>query len=168
MVIDQPPISLLERFKTILVFLVFGPPIGAVPIMFMLLLVGKSYDAVQILTGGMLVILYSYVPGGMPALLTGIIFQWLINRRRIGDLQPNFSFLAFVIAFCVTAILALIFFGFTKHSIGIAIGYGLLSAFSAALCGYIDERRRSVKNVTPAVSSPESSVQFGPEIDPHI
>jgi sulfite exporter TauE/SafE len=155
-VIDQPKVSLLERVKAVLIFLVLGPPIGAVPIMFLYLLVARSYDAAQKLTGGILMILYSYVPGGIPALLTGIIFQWLIYRRQIGTLQPNFSFLAFISAFFITSTLAFVFFGFTKHSLAIVIGYGLLSAFAAALCAYIDGRRRGAHAMN-RVNSPERS-----------
>lgn len=132
-----------ERFKTAVVFALWGPPIGAIPIILLFAFTGATHSNLILnITGAFGIVFYSYLPGIIPAMICGIIYQWWFYRPQPDGGRTYEVFVGFFIGYCTTAVLTICLFSLFKSDFGMSVWAGLIGGCSGAVCAYLDKRRR--------------------------
>lgn len=139
---DSTPIK-RERFATFVVFAIWGPPIGALPIILLFAFTGVTKSNLILnISGALGMVFYSYLPGIIPATICGIIYQWWLYRPQPNGRRTYEVFAGFFIGYCTTATIIICLFSLFKSDFGVSIWAGLIGGFSGTICAYLDKRRR--------------------------
>ncbi len=137
-----------ERFKTALVFTLWGPPIGTLPILLLFALTGfTDVNIIQNITSAFSLAFYSYLPGIIPAAISGAIFQRWLYRSQPNDRCIREVFFGFIIGYSTTAIYSFLIFSMLEPGFLMPLLIGLIGGFSGAVCACFDKRRRRKKNI---------------------
>ena len=125
-----------DRFKTILLFVALGCPIASIPFVIFFALVGifgKGGFSIIFLP-----VIYSYFFGAIPALVTGILYQWIIHRRSTDALGGNST-----IGFGIGIVVGATFLFLINSPLSLGIGLCLAGGMAGAICAFVDRIRRA-------------------------
>lgn len=132
-----------ERIKTVFFFALWGPLIGALPAMvFIWSTTAGSPGVDQILGGAVSITAFSYVLGILPAVLSGLLYQWYLYRPLADGSRAREVIIGFVSGYSATAILLFLLSSFFEPRIDVLLLLGSVGGFSGAVCSYLDKRRR--------------------------
>ena len=144
--------------------MLLGPPIGTFPILLLFALSGVT-DANIILniTGAFGLAFYSYLPGIIPAAISGAIFQRWLYSSQPGGRYIHEVFFGFITGYGTTAIYSFLIFSMLETNFLMPLLIGLIGGFSGSVCAYLDKRRRRKKNILTDAQVSDSHLPLRPE-----
>ena len=77
---------------------------------------------------------YSYLPGIVPAVITGFVYQWWLYRRQPNNGSTREALVGFVIGYCATAMLTFLLLNLANPSGENSMWFGLVGGCSGAVC----------------------------------